>query len=269
MHRALLLAASLLMCDCAAGQDNKTVNGGAFDVYLLIGQSNMAGRGYMLPGDTSGDIDGVWLLDGSGTPIPARNPLNACSTVRKDIRHQGINPGTAFGTAIHAATGRDILLVVNALGGSAIGAWQKDAPLITDTGSINYGTLQLYAEAVRRTRQAMQYGQLKGILWHQGESNSSNPGAYPAQLARMVADLREDLNAPQVPFIAGELAYWRATSAQFNLMIRGIADFIPHSAWISAEDAGPLIDESDPHFNRDGQLLLGGRYAEKILEMVY
>lgn len=233
-----------------------------YDVFLLIGQSNMAGRGTMLPEDLAGPIEGVYLLDTEGKVVPATNPLNQYSTIRKDIKHQQINPGVGFSKKVHAATGRKILLVVNARGGSNINEWVK-GKVSSDVG------LAFYDEAVRRTKQATAHGTLRGILWHQGESNSSNPTGYMDKLKTLVSGLRSELNAPTVPFIAGEIAPWHSNRDKFNPIIRTIATEIPNSDWVSSEGCDMLKDESDPHFGRNGQLLLGERYAEKILRMVY
>lgn len=233
-----------------------------YDVFLLIGQSNMAGRGTMLPEDLAGPIEGVYLLDTEGKVVPATNPLNQYSTIRKDIKHQQINPGVGFSKRVHAATGRKILLVVNARGGSNINEWVK-GKVSSDVG------LAFYDEAVRRTKQATAHGTLRGILWHQGESNSSNPTGYMDKLKTLVSGLRSELNAPTVPFIAGEIAPWHSNRDKFNPIIRTIATEIPNSDWVSSEGCDMLKDASDPHFGRNGQLLLGERYAEKILRMVY
>lgn len=233
-----------------------------YDVFLLIGQSNMAGRGTMLPEDLTGPIEGVYLLDTEGKVVPATNPLNQYSTIRKDIKHQQINPGVGFSKKVHAATGRKILLVVNARGGSNINEWVK-GKVSSDVG------LAFYDEAVRRTKQATAHGTLRGILWHQGESNSSNPTGYMDKLKTLVSGLRSELNAPTVPFIAGEIAPWHSNRDKFNPIIRTIATEIPNSDWVSSEGCDMLKDASDPHFGRNGQLLLGERYAEKILRMVY
>lgn len=242
---------------------------GGFDVFLLIGQSNMAGRGTMLPEDVTEKLENVWLLNEEGEAVEAHNPLNQYSTVRKSPSMQQINPGYSFSKKIVRETGRKVLLVVNALGGSSIGMWEKTAGFVTDAASIAYGKLKLYDEAVRRTRQAMELGELKAILWHQGEANSSNPDSYKTVLAQFVSDLRADLGTPDVPFICGELAYWRSSSAGFNEMIRTVSTFVPYSDWVSAEGAGMLKDETDPHFSRDGQILIGERYADKVLQMCY
>ncbi len=242
---------------------------GGFDIFLLIGQSNMAGRGTMLPGDETETLENVWLLDTEGVAVEAHNPLNQYSTVRKGASMQQINPGYAFSKKVAKETGRKILLVVNALGGSSIGMWKKTAGPVTDAASIAYGKLKLYDEAVRRTRQAMEFGELKAILWHQGEANSGDPEGYKSVLKQFVSDLRSDLGVPDVPFVCGELAYWRSSSAGFNEMIRTVSEFIPNSDCVSAEGAGMLKDETDPHFSREGQILLGERYADKVLRMCY
>lgn len=227
----------------------------SYDIYLLIGQSNMAGRGTLLPADFNEDMDGVFLLGSGDVPVPATHPFNQYSTIRKDLSMQQMNPGYSFSKAVREAhPDRPILIVCNARGGTSITAWGPGSTY--------------YSEAVRRTKAAMKYGTLKAVLWHQGCADSgSRVGQYMGLLKTMVNGLRADLSSPDVPFIAGELATWRTTSPQFNVMIRTISDNIPNSSYVSSEGLGMLKDESDPHFNRDGQILLGQRYAAKVLEM--
>ena len=186
-----------------------------YDVYLLIGQSNMAGRGTMTDEDRRA-ISGVWLLNDEGNIEPAVSPLNKYSSILKDLGMQGY-----------------------------------------------------LSEALRRAQQAQRYGTLRGILWHQGESDSGKTSSYMDSLQVMVAALRDALSIPQVPFVAGEIAPWHANRDRFNPVIRTISEHIPFSAWVSSEGCTPLKDEKDPHFSREGQHLLGVRYAEKIWDMVY
>ncbi len=220
----------------------------------------MAGRGKLLKADTLHNIKGVWLLNDKDKPEPARNPLNRYSTIRKGYKMQQMSPGYGFATKIHAKTGRKILLVHNARGGTRVGWWQPNS----DHAEPNY-----YNEAVRRTKRAMRYGTLRAILWHQGcgDSSEQNRVLYMERLQSLAAALRKDLNAPDVPFIVGELAYWRYE--EMNKIIRTVAEHIPNSDYVSAEGCGMLKDERDPHFDRAGQLLLGSRYADKILSIVY
>ena len=238
-------------------EEPPVTTGSEYDVFLLIGQSNMAGRGTMTVADQEVFDPNVFLLNASGEPEGAKNPLNAYSTIRKDLSMQGINPGFSFSKKIAAQTGRKILLVVNARGGTALYEWKPDS-------SKGY-----YNEAVKRTRQALKYGKLVGILWHQGESNSSNPAGYLESLKTIVDKLRNDLNAPDAPFIAGEIAQWQSNASKFNPVIQGIREVISNSDYVSSVGCTPWKDESDPHFSRDGQILLGERYADKILEYCY
>lgn len=220
----------------------------------------MAGRGYMIESDTLSNIEGVYILNTEGEVVEARNPLNQYSTIGKSYSMQQISPAYSFAKRVHKVSGRKILLVVNARGGSNISEWSCE----------NTETI-FYAEAVRRTKQAMEFGDLKAILWHQGCSDSSDTRRelYMDRLKRMVGELRRDLGDDDLYFVAGELAYWRSSSPKFNEMLHSIVHEIPNSDYISAEGASIRTDASDPHFSREGQLLLGERYAQKVLEKIY
>ena len=242
-------------------------SGQEYDVFLLIGQSNMAGRGYMLEEDKLVFDENVFILNEDGEVVPATNPLNQYSSIRKDMSMQRIGPGYGFAKAISKNTGRKILLVVNARGGTTLSQWAK--------GESGDG---YYEEAVRRTKQAMQYGELKAILWHQGCGDSRKTEVYMDNLTVFVQNLRTDLGVTEaVPFIAGELGQWRPVVATFNEMIHHIAEHIPNSDWISSEGGSPIASPDpngepnlkDPHFDRASQILIGERYAEKVLEMCY
>ena len=245
-----------------------------YDVYLFIGQSNMAGRGAMLPEDTT-VIPHAFILDDSDQIIPAKAPLNLYSTIRKRVDMQKINPAYAFAKTVAGTSKHDMLMVVNARGGSALDQWLKNAP--RDTFSVRgqddaewegKQMPQFYEEAVRRARIAMEHGKLKAIIWHQGCSDSG-PRAVSTYLDRLeefVADLRKDLGVgEEVPFIAGEIPYCYSGSRFFNPMIRNIGEHIPNSAWVSAEGCPGNADSL--HFSREGQMILGQRYAEKYLSM--
>lgn len=223
------------------------------DIYLLIGQSNMAGRGIMTDSDTIA-LENVLLFDDQDMFEPARHPLNRYSTIRKGIEMQGINLGYEFGRTLSDQTGKKIGLVVNARGGTSIKNWQK-------------GDLY-YEEAVKRARAAMEFGKLRAIIWHQGSADRNSTGIYLGLLKSMVEDLRSDLGAPDLPFIAGQLGCWRETSAQFNKMITHVADSVKFSGWVSAENLVHNPGDS-LHFDAPSLNILGRRYAEKTLELVY
>lgn len=228
------------------------------DLFLFIGQSNMAGRGYITD-NYKDNIKNTYLLTPNGDMEPARNPLNKYSTIRKRLDLQGVGPAYSFAKAITDKTGRPLGLVVNARGGSSINSWMKGA-------KDNY-----YDEALSRIRQAMKFGTLKAIIWHQGESDSNDPTTYMLKLQELIANLRKDLNDTKLPIIVGELAEWRmnGTSEAFNKMLRTVPKHIPYSYCVSSKELVPLINESDPHFSADSQIILGRRYAEAAYNACY
>lgn len=252
----LFILSSILNCLSCGAQE--------YDVFLLIGQSNMAGRGWMTEEDKQVFDENVFVLNAKGKPVPAVNPLNQHSSIRKDYSMQQICPGFGFSRKLSRNTGRKILLVVNARGGTTIRQWMKGA----EDG--------FYDEAVRRTRQAMKHGNLKAVLWHQGCGDARTADTYMDSLAVFVADLRADLGL-QVPFIAGELGRWRHHVEEFNLMLRSISEHIPDSDYISSEGCMPIVtarsggkpDMRDPHFDRASQIIIGERYADKVMQMCY
>jgi hypothetical protein len=216
----------------------------------------MAGRG-TLSSDYLDTLTNVYLLTPNNNMETAINPLNKYSNIRKELKMQQIGPGYEFSKKIVAETGIQIGLIVNARGGSSINSWEK--------GNNN----RYYEKTVSRMKTALKWGTLKAILWHQGESDSGQPGTYMNKLSNMVENFRTDLGYPKVFFVAGELAYWRKESLPFNTMIRTISSHIPASSWVSADGLTPLINTTDPHFNAASQLILGERYAEKVLQSCY
>lgn len=228
---------------------------GSLDIFLLIGQSNMAGRGKMADlGTDTLPLTNVFLFNDSARWENARHPLNRFSTVRKDLSMQQVGMGYAFGQTLATQTGRTIGLVVNARGGTSIREWQPE-------------TL-LYQEALKRARIAQKDGVLKAIIWHQGSSDKSHPETYTGLLRRMLDAFRRDLNQPDLPLFAGQLGYWRESTAPFNEMLTHIPDSIPHTYWISAEGLTPVEGDS-LHFNAASQRVFGERYAQKVREVLY
>ena len=249
-----MLALIIMACQGHADTPND------FDVYLLIGQSNMAGRGLLEAKDTVDVIDGVWLLNSDGIPEPAIAPLNKYSTIRKELSLQGYNPGCEFGKVMHKETGRPILLVVNARGGSHIAEWQPT----NDNG--------YFSEAVRRTQEALKYGKLKGILWNQGETDVQKKTCdYPEKFNVMISELRRQLEADDVPVVLGEVGRWNWAPIndieRFNdILIPATVELVPNCTYVSSRGLERrFVDkERDPHYSRSAQIELGRKYAEAL-----
>lgn len=251
------LMAAVIMCIMWT---NGYCNDDDYDVYLLIGQSNMAGRGEFEPEDTVGSVDGVWLLNPEGIPEKGAAPFNKYSSIRKDLRLQGFSPANSFSKLMHSRSGRKILLVVNAKGGSSIMSWQ---PQHKD-GFLN--------EAVRRTRQAMLHGKLKGILWHQGETNvQKKTPDYAGKFKTMITALRDSLGNGDTPVVIGQLGQWGWAPEDdiriFNdSIVPAICREVRNCGYVTSDGLGRLFKDKphDPHFNRKAQIELGRRYADAI-----
>ncbi len=214
-------------------------------VFLLIGQSNMAGRAALEEGDEK-PIANVLLLDDKGRWIPATNPLNRFATDRKKISMQRISPGAGFAHEMAAKMpGRTIGLVHNARGGTRIQQWGKGE--------------DLYVHTVDRLSKVKNL-KVDGVLWHQGEGNRSDT-EYLVRLTDLVARLRADLKNPDLRFVAGEI-YGKA---MVNDQMAQLVETVPGTG-LARSDGLSVFD--NVHFDRKSQLLLGKRYATEMLRLL-
>jgi len=226
------------------------------DVYLLIGQSNMAGRG-KLDATNAVPHEGVLKMDVYGYLLPATEPLHY------DKPFAGAGLGASFANAMRSGdTNTTVVLVPCAFGGSALREWTKGS--------------YMYEHAVLRTKEALrragEKGRLAGMLWHQGESDTlkeNDAATYALRLAKLMADLRKDLGCGDVPLVVGELGRYladnRAKSGRYqffekvNEEIHRAAGAIPNCACVSSEGLTPNADIL--HFNTPSLRILGERYA--------
>jgi hypothetical protein len=228
-------------------------------VFVLAGQSNMAGRGQVEAEDRT-PIPNVWMLDRSGAWVPAVEPMHA------DILEAGVGPGRAFAAALAARdTTIAIGLVPAAVGGSGIAAWVPGA---------SYEPLRVhpYDDALARTRLALAHGTLAGILWHQGETDADSLRAplYVAKLRALVVQFRADLNAPAVPFLVGQLGQfsgrpWTPWDSVVNAAHEALPMELPFVRFVSSAGLTDMGDAT--HFSSASARALGRRYADALASM--
>ena len=254
--RSVLLLGLLLLAATVAAPHGAGAADPGFQLYLLIGQSNMAGRGKVDAQSAEADPR-VLMLNKERQWVPAVDPLHF------DKPGAGVGPGLAFGKAMAAAApGTRIGLIPCAVGGSSITVW---VPGAADAATKTHP----YDDMLARVTPALAQGTLKGILWHQGESDRGAASAYAEELTALVKRLRQDLGAPAVPFVAGELAVFKAdnqpVTTAFNAILHGLEGRIPAYAVVSA--AG-LTDRGDQlHFDTPSARTLGMRYAAAMREL--
>ncbi|MEQ9289444.1 MAG: sialate O-acetylesterase [Cyclobacteriaceae bacterium] len=222
------------------------------DIYLVIGQSNMAGRAQIELQDQD-TLEGVFLFKGEKGDEweKAANPLNKYSTIRKDISMQRLGPGYTFARNMAAASKNQIGLVVNAKGGTSINLWSPGS--------------DFYNEAVKRTKAVLKFGSLKGIIWHQGESDASKYATYANQIIMLMEALRKEFDQPNLPVVVGQLSPDKEHRIPFNEMIIKLPNKIKNVA-VARTDGTSTFDST--HFDSKSQRLLGERYAKEMMMLL-
>ncbi len=255
LKRILRLSATLLIALVSTFQaqadKQPTYEGGKdqLHIYLLIGQSNMAGRGAIEDSHQTFP-DKVYLLNHENSFEPATHPLNKYSTIRKGIELQKLNIGYSFAKSLREARPDiSIGLVVNARGGSGIEEWKKGS--------------HYYEETIKRVKAARKHGILKGILWHQGERNSGAPAGYDQKLARLIQDLRTDLGDASLPFVAGQIVMQEGTK-EINRLISQLTEMVENTGYVGSEG---LQTFERWHFDAPSIIQLGEGYAGEILKI--
>lgn len=222
-----------------------------FHIYLLIGQSNMAGRGKVDP-ENNKSHPRVLKLDKKGNWVPATDPLHFDKP-----KIAGVGPGSGFGPVIaEAYPDVTIGLIPAAVGGTPLSRWVKGG--------------DLYERAVKLAKKNQKKGVIKGAIWHQGEGDSSNPklyNTYQERLSGMIVDLRSDLNEPDLPIVVGELGefFQRPGAAKVNEALHGVAKTVPNTAVASSK--GLKAKSDNVHFNAAAEKEFGQRYAEQMLKL--
>jgi hypothetical protein len=238
-----------------------------FELYWLIGQSNMAGRGYPEPIDTTANIR-VLRLNKSGEWEEAKEPIHF------DKPEAGVGPGLAFGKAMTAGNTKVIGLVPCAVGGSGIEVW-KAGVLYPPTNT------KPYDDAIARIKLAMQNGTLKGIIWNQGEAdaNLEKSKDYEANLKALISTIRTDLAMPNVPFVAGQLPGFQIHRpdkegkptnniyvTEVNKAIFRLKGSVLNYDYVEPNDTYDLGDHL--HYNAASARLMGERYAAAMTKLL-
>ena len=225
-----------------------------FHLYLLIGQSNMAGRGIVEAQDTLQNCR-ILSLDKYGNWDAAKEPLHF------DTPIAGVGPGFAFAKKIIEIADDTVVigLIPCAAGGSGIDAW---SPGVFWEQTLSFP----YDNAIIRTKLAMKDGTLKGILWHQGESDCSPEKAkdYSNKLEHLIIGLRQEFDMPFLPFIAGEIQS-KNNGDLINQALHKVKNKVPFYEVVFGSGFSFMADSV--HLDSRSEREFGRRYAEKMIEV--
>jgi len=171
----------------------------------------------------------------------------------------GVGPAISFGKEMLGNNKNiKIGLIPCAVGGSPISVWEP--------GAFYAPNFHPYDDAMKRVELAIQQGVLKGILWHQGESDNDSVHAplYMEKLKTLINHLRNELHQPDIPFVAGEIGYFIKDDF-INKVIHQLPQQVPNTAVVSAKD---LTDKGDHlHFDTPSARELGKRYANAMKKL--
>jgi len=256
VNRSLLLIVGCLMAGCATHVSPDTP--GPLHIFVLAGQSNMAGRGEV------GDIDRtphprVYALNANDEWEVATDPVHFDKPARV-----GVGPGLAFAKEI-AERNPDIRvgLVPTAVGGSPIESW-------TPGGVHKQTGLHPWDDAVHRIAVARQAGDIKAVLWHQGEGDSSPVRAplYKDRLHDLIRRFRDVAGDERLPFIVGQLGQFKEWSDGRKL-VNSVHESVPahfeYARFISSDNLSHVGDGT--HFDAESARELGRRYAEAYADI--
>ncbi|MEO6686325.1 MAG: sialate O-acetylesterase [Dyadobacter sp.] len=216
--------------------------------FLMIGQSNMAGRGFVKDVAPIYDEHIKVLINGCWQTMT--EPMN------HDRPMAGISLAASFAGAWRLQNPQEeIGLIPCADGGTSLDDWAVGGAL--------------FENAVFHAKLAQRVSSLDGILWHQGENDSFSglSGQYYEKLAVIVDAFRQELNVIDIPFIAGGLGDFLSSGrygqyfTEYQAVNKALLDFAttkPNSYFVGA--AGLSANPDDLHFNAISLRLFGIRY---------
>ncbi len=223
--------------------------------FLLIGQSNAAGRGF--PSEVEPIVNDKIKVLRNGRWWKAYTPYNP------DRVTAGVNLMESF-CDLYSKEHPDVEVGVIpcADGGTSLDQWRE--------GGV------LFDHACYMTRLAQRSSTVVGIIWHQGESDSYDETypVYEEKLTKIMNALRTTLGLEDVPIIVGGLGDYLANyvcpyiSKKYVFVNEALKSFtknVPLSAFVSAE--GLCANPDNLHFSAKSLREFGERYYAEFLKI--
>lgn len=230
-------------------------------VFIMAGQSNMAGRGIVQPMDTL-PHPRVISIDKNNDWVYAKEPLHFYAP-----KLTGLDCGMSFARELIKSIDSSVIvaLLPCAVGGTSIDFWLNDSLI---------NGVHLKSNYEEKVDLAQKHGTIKGILWHQGESDAfpNKIRDYEMKLKANFMLIREYAGNSALPIIMGELgslevaAKYKNNWESINQIIHKVSSKDSSCYLIETSD---LEQKSDSvHFDAQSQRILGQRYARTFLEIL-
>lgn len=236
-------------------------------IFILMGQSNMAGYGELMPQDTL-PIEHVYMMRGWTGKGSGFSWKQAKHPIHNRLKSDQFGLAGPFAKKyLKEHPGVEVALIPVAYGGAKI-------------SSLNKGS-DVYIDAMNKAVWAKKHGVIKGVLWHQGESDTVTPEraqAYTEHLKQIILDIRKDLKIKNLPFVVGNLAEFYGTGPDHNApervksinkvrsSLRNMPGLLPNVAFVESKDL-EAREHHLVHFNRESLIIFGERYAESYAKL--
>lgn len=247
-----------------------------FHIYLCFGQSNMEGNAQIEAQDRDG-IDPRFKMMAAVNMSTSGRQKGEWYTAVPPLCRQSTKlcPADYFGREMVANLPEAYSVgVINvSVAGCSINCFDPDncASYISSAADwlrnicSEYGN-NPYKHLIDLAKKAQEKGVIKGILLHQGESDSGQQswiGKVEKIYKKMLVDL--GLNQDEVPLIIGEMPYSGSCSGHNNI-IRQAAGQIGNAHIASAQ--GCTVQSDNLHFTSEGYRILGKNYAQTMLGLL-
>ena len=274
MKRIILALGAILCAAHAFAQDPD------FHIYLCFGQSNMEGNARIEAQDLENVSDRFKMMAVVDNPQMGRVKGEWYTAVPPLCRPgTGLTPADYFGRTLVETLPENVKVgVINvAIGGCHIETFlpdsianyvEKRAPGWMKGMLAAYDN-DPYARLIEMAKLSQKDGVIKGILVHQGESNTGDP-RWPGQLKKVYDNIIRDLDlqGEVVPLLVGEVVNSDrgGVCASHNDVIARVPSVIPQAHVISSSGCTNAFDLL--HFDAAGYRELGKRYANKMLQLL-
>ena len=265
----------LLMLVCFLASLTASAQDPNFYIFLCFGQSNMEGAARPEPQDLQGVSQRFLLMPAVDDPQRGRKMGEWCQALPPLCRpNTGLTPADWFGRTLVTSLPENIKVGVIhvAIGGIKIQGFLPDsiADYVKTAPSWMKGMLEAYdnnpyERLVTLAKKAQKDGVIKGVLMHQGESNTQDPkwaGMVQQVYDRMLGDLK--LKPEEVPLFVGNIvqADGKGVCIGCKKQIDELPQTIHTCQVISSDDCSNGPDRL--HFDAAGYRELGCRYGEAV-----
>ena len=294
------LAVSIIALLCVSRLSYAGDASTGYDIFLLAGQSNMAGRGYLSLADS--EPISPWNADikmwdhAQGKMVQAKDPIGHQAPLAVGRMGLGMSFANAHMARLRGAGGfpnRKILLVGAAWGGT--GFQVNHTHNWTPTGDLAGGAIKRANAAIAAALAVEPSSRFQGILWHQGENDIvagdiTRSPTYESKLAQLISNFRSNIKVNGVVVTNAVVVIGVPTScfmnncvnspvtgasgtaqdrASYLTMANRIHKVIAHSGCVGNNGLTWNLGTDGVHYDRPGLRAMGKRYHEKFLELVH